>query len=301
MIRKNGAGDLVKGEKCVFLTFQSFLYAHCYSRYCSVDFIVFSTIAFVFLLRIVLTYDIICQWSKNFRTRMEEYPEYMQIPDTTRVDVAIPGWHINGHGDTCRNKFNLSYMEGVGRTVGEDIETTWAGTNPLASSVREMGPAARHDTLNDHWNGWNFRKIVGFRTFPLSFYIHLFLIISFIGTLFMKRFHEAHKMSAIQTDVFNQLSATFSTDTVRKWEKMVVTWNANPKAPNPYKEPKSGEPVAKFHFVLVSHIIPEATLQDVRLQLAKEDAAEAALGVLPRHKVTLPALLMAGLELEDSQ
>ena len=220
MIRKNGAGDLVKGEKCVFLTFQSFLYAHCYSRYCSVDFIVFSTIAFVFLLRIVLTYDIICQWSKNFRTRMEEYPEYMQIPDTTRVDVAIPGWHINGHGDTCQNKFNLSYMEGVGRTVGEDIETTWAGTNPLASSVREMGPAARHDTLNDHWNGWNFRKIVGFRTFSLSFYIHLFLIISFIGTLFMKRFHEAHKMSAIQTDVFNQLSATFSTDTVRKWEKM---------------------------------------------------------------------------------
>jgi hypothetical protein len=54
-------------------------------------------------------------------------------------------------------------MEGVGRTVGEDIETMWSGTNPLAPSVREMGPAARHDTLNDHWIGWNFRKIVGFR------------------------------------------------------------------------------------------------------------------------------------------
>ena len=55
-------------------------------------------------------------------------------------------------------------MEGAGRTVGEDIETTWAGTNQLAPSVREMGLAPRHDTLNDQWNGWNFRKIVGFHT-----------------------------------------------------------------------------------------------------------------------------------------
>ena len=170
----------------------------------------------------------------------------MQIPETTQVEVAIPGWHINGHGDACRNKFNLSYMEGVGRTVGEDIETTWAGTNPLASSVREMGPAAWHNTLNDHWNGWNFCKIVGFRMFSHTFYIYHFLIISFIGTLFMKRFLEAHKMSAIQIDVFNQLSATFSADIVKKWEMMVVTWNANPKAPNPYKEPKSSEKPGRY-------------------------------------------------------
>jgi hypothetical protein len=94
---------------------------------------------------------------------MAEFPEAMQIPDSTKISVAIPGWHINAHGAKCRNNFNLSYMTGAGRTTGEDIETTWAGTNALAPSVREMGPAARHDTLNDHWNGWNFRKIVGFR------------------------------------------------------------------------------------------------------------------------------------------
>ena len=165
LIRKNGAGDLQKGEKYVVLTllvFSSADFVPC--RYCNVDFIIFAALIGVNLLRIILTYDIACQWSTNFRKRMEEFPEEMQITDTTQVDVAIPGWHINGHGKTCREKFNLSYMEGAGRTVGEDIETTWAGTNPLAPSVREMGPAARHDTLNDHWNGWNFRKIVGFRT-----------------------------------------------------------------------------------------------------------------------------------------
>ena len=57
-------------------------------------------------------------------------------------------------------------MEGAGRTVSKDIKTTWAGTNPLAPSVWEMGPVAWHDTLNDEWNGWNFHKIVGFCTFP---------------------------------------------------------------------------------------------------------------------------------------
>ena len=92
----------------------------------------------------------------------------------TKVDIAIPGWHINGHGDTCCNNFNLSYIEGAGRTVGEDIEMTWAGTNQLAPSVQEMGPAARHDTLNDQWNGWNFRKIVGFHALFLGFSHHVY-------------------------------------------------------------------------------------------------------------------------------
>jgi hypothetical protein len=43
------------------------------------------------------------------------------------------------------------------------------------------------------------------------------------------------------------------------------------------------------------------TLQDVRLELAKEEASQLALGNLPRHKVSLSAFLMMGFELEDSQ
>ena len=111
------------------------------------DFIMFAALMGLTLLRIILTYDIICQWSKNFRKRMADFPPEMQIPETTKVDVAIPGWHINAHGESCRENFNLSYMEGAGRTVGEDIETTWVGTNALGPSVREMGPAARHVVL----------------------------------------------------------------------------------------------------------------------------------------------------------
>lgn len=76
-------------------------------------------------------------------------------------------------------------MEGAGRTIGEDVETVWAGTNLLAPSIREMGPAARHDTLNDHWNGWNFRKVVRLRMFfSFSFAFHLLIHLRYQEHLF---------------------------------------------------------------------------------------------------------------------
>ena len=129
------------------------------------DFIIFAVLVGVILPWIFITYDIGCQWSKNFRARMSDFPEHMQLNPATKVNVAIPSWHINGHGQRCRRDFCLGYTRGAGRTCGEEVETTWSSTNLLAPSVREMAPGARHDTLNDHWNGWNFRKIVGFRTF----------------------------------------------------------------------------------------------------------------------------------------
>ncbi|KIL56403.1 hypothetical protein M378DRAFT_29974, partial [Amanita muscaria Koide BX008] len=78
-----------------------------------------------------------------------------------KFEVGIPSWHSNGHGPPCKASFYLGYMEGVGRTCGEEVETTWAQTNFLGVSTREMGPGARHETLDDQWGGLNFRKITG--------------------------------------------------------------------------------------------------------------------------------------------
>jgi len=123
------------------------------------DYIILSLLIGVTLALIILTYDIACQWSKNFKRRMANFPEHMRLGNDVEFDVAIPR-HINGHGQSCRQNFYLGYMTGAGRTCGEEVEVSWSNTNPLAPSVREMGPAARHDTLNDHWNGWNFTKVV---------------------------------------------------------------------------------------------------------------------------------------------
>ena len=54
-------------------------------------------------------------------------------------------------------------------------------------------------------------------------------------------------------------------------------------------------------FYPITNILPGTTLQDVRLELAKEDAVQAALGKLPRHKVSSGGFLMIGFKLEDSQ
>jgi hypothetical protein len=131
-------------------------------RYCNMDYIIFSALAGVKLRRIVITYDIGCQWCKNVQRRMEELPDDLKLDLTTMVKVGIPSWHINGHGKNCKT-FCLSYMDGVGRTCGEEVEMTWAQMNALGTSVREMGPGARHETLNDQWCGSNFQKIIAFR------------------------------------------------------------------------------------------------------------------------------------------
>ena len=132
------------------------------SRYCNIDFIIFAALVGVILPWIFITYDIGCQWSKNLYKRMSELPEHIRIKPGTKVDVGIPSWHITGHGERCQKDFCLGYTKGAGRTCGEEVEISWSHTNPLAPSVREMAPAAWHDTLNNHWNGWKFRKTVGF-------------------------------------------------------------------------------------------------------------------------------------------
>ena len=127
------------------------------------DFIILSALIGVTLCHVLITYDIGCQWSKNRAKRMLDFPESMHMSANTVVDIAIPSWHINGHGVACHENFCLSYMKGVGKMCGGEVEISWSHTNPLTTSVREMGPAARHDTLNDHWNGWNFRRTVALR------------------------------------------------------------------------------------------------------------------------------------------
>ncbi|KAJ7729133.1 hypothetical protein B0H14DRAFT_3518394 [Mycena olivaceomarginata] len=44
-------------------------------------------------------------------------------------------------------------------------ERGWANANPLASSTKEMGPGARRDALDDHFNDWNHKKIWGWESF----------------------------------------------------------------------------------------------------------------------------------------
>jgi len=128
------------------------------------DFILFSALKRDSNNRIVISYDIGCQWNANLKRRMEKYPSHIQIEEDTVIEVAIPKFHLTAHGSSCQTRFSFNFLPGSGRTCGELVETDWGVHNILGASTREMSPASRHETLNDHWGNWNWRKITALRT-----------------------------------------------------------------------------------------------------------------------------------------
>ncbi len=110
---------------------------------------------------LVISYDIACQWHKNFFTRIAQYP-YELRPQQLEQNVLylVPKFHLPAHILPCRNNFSFNYSAKVGRTDGEAPERGWAATNALANSTKEMGPGSRRDTLDDHFGDYNWRKII---------------------------------------------------------------------------------------------------------------------------------------------
>ncbi len=209
-------------------------------RFCSIDYMILSSLLGIMVSCIVISYDIGCQWSKNFNKWMLEYPKKMQLPSDTTIDIGIPNWHVNGHGSFCRNNYSLNYIPEVGHTCGEDVETTWSHTNSLVPSVWEMGPGARQETFNSHWNGWNFHKIVGFHKFFFWFNLTLINFDFVIGKLFSKYFKDAILIKNKHQEAFEAFSSSFAPPVIEKWSKMVQKWQLYRKKPNPYEEPENG-------------------------------------------------------------
>jgi hypothetical protein len=59
-----------------------------------------------------------------------------------------------------------------------------------------------------------------------------------------------------------------------------------------------------FHakaFGLHSKILTETTMQEIRLELTKEDAKDAAEGINPPHKTSLTSFLTKAFDLEEQQ
>ena len=143
------------------------------SRFINMDYIFLSTIRDEKIKTIKISYDIACRWSIKLRQRILGYSDYLQVPkDRFKLEFFIPKFHLPAHGSNCHTKYSFNYRPGVGRTHGENIESGWAHTNPAAIATREMGAGARHSTLDGHWGGWNWRKIVGFGTHLCVIRIH---------------------------------------------------------------------------------------------------------------------------------
>jgi hypothetical protein len=125
------------------------------------DYLFFSSVMGTMLLLITASYDIACQWFRNFWTRMSAMPTEMQLPSSVKVRFKVPKFHLPAHVKKCHAPFSFNYTKWVGRTDGEGVERNWAWLNMIARSISVMGPGAREDTIDDFCGYSNWRKTVG--------------------------------------------------------------------------------------------------------------------------------------------
>ncbi|KAH8101661.1 hypothetical protein DFH11DRAFT_1523480 [Phellopilus nigrolimitatus] len=250
LVRHNGVADLSKGEK-----------------YASMDYIILSTLVETTVSELLISYDIGCQWSKNFAARIENFPQEMRL-DVNNVNMrtVVPKFHLPAHGVSCQTKFSLNFVPWVGHTYGEGVESEWAHINGTATSTREMAPAVRHETLNDHWSSWNWQKWLNF------------------GSYFDRKLREALKWRAAHEEYFASLTKSVPNETTAEWEAMILAWDSDQTKPDPYEEP-----------------VIEMTLNDVRLEFANEDAAESREALPAQHAITERAFISIGIDLEERQ
>lgn len=132
------------------------------------DFILAAALRRVRVQNVQLYYDIICQFTRNLNTRMMAvepdskflYVGAHRLVHGLTLSYGVPKFHNPGHLVMCQLWFNISYMVGAGNTDGEASERAWAGLNPAATSLREMGPGTMRDTIDFYCGAWNWRKFI---------------------------------------------------------------------------------------------------------------------------------------------
>ncbi|KAL1739487.1 hypothetical protein HDZ31DRAFT_24670, partial [Schizophyllum fasciatum] len=121
------------------------------------------------------------------------------------------------------------------------------------------------DTLDDHALFWNFCRKVG------------------LGALTRRRLIDAFSELAVQTAELRDFREGQSQH-VDRWEAMVIAFESDRNAPNPFEAPQSG--------------LSEA---DVTLQLATEDEVRAREGLLCQDELSPNGFVLALIDLENQQ
>ncbi|KAF7305824.1 CxC2 domain-containing protein [Mycena chlorophos] len=239
-------------------------------RYGNMDYILASALRHISsLLRLVVSYDIACQWWKGLRARLEQLPPLVRLSIVlAMVRFVVPKLHIKGHTLACQLLYSLHLTLGCGQTDGEGIERLWAAINALAGSTKLNGPGARSDQLDDHWGFSNWAKLVR------------------LPALLRRRLDAARKEAVKQQEAFEELSYQ-QREHVPAWLRMVNAFEApraedTPEPPNPYEATVVGK-----------------TEKEVRAEFEEDDAKDVAAGVPRIHETSPRSFTMFGLEIEE--
>ena len=119
--------------------------------------------------RVLVSYDIGCQWDKKLQTRVSQYSTSatFDLSSLNYWRVVVPKFHLSGHGQNCQLRYNINFTKGAARMCGEGIESGWSQSGSLAIWTRENGPNTRRAILDGHWGECNWQKLLGLRkSFP---------------------------------------------------------------------------------------------------------------------------------------
>ncbi|KAK7017285.1 hypothetical protein R3P38DRAFT_3320598 [Favolaschia claudopus] len=241
-------------------------------RYINMDYMVFRSIAGTPLLRFFLSYDIACQWHLNLFSRLEYYADDELTFDGTGkfFTFLVPKFHLPAHIESCNLKFSFNLTRDVGQTDGEAPERGWADANPLARSTKEMGPGFRRDSLDDHFNDWNHKKIIA------------------LGYTIRRKLENAVPEMVRTREALLDMNESVGAEVVEKWTEMAVKWEADVSAPNPFETIRKDQHLAK-----------------VRADLAAEAAERERAGTEDAGAVKgdmhVTELIAMGIQLEEQQ
>ncbi|KAI9568358.1 hypothetical protein HD554DRAFT_2205055 [Boletus coccyginus] len=246
-------GDLQKGE-----------------QYINMDYFFFQMLRhFSPLPTLKVSYDIACQWNKRLWERMLTLPASLHIsPTKMSITFLILKFHLLAYIKKCQMAYSFNFVCGVDQMDGEAPEWGWANINPIASSTKEMGPGAWHDTLDDFFGHVNWKKYVGM---PKSM---------------LKALKEAISRCTEYQVALSQLKKGLAQDHSEElvhWRVQVETWEKDPSNTNPYERG-----------------VESILLAAVRLKLAKEKAQNIHAHVF-LETCSPSALLSTGLELKEQQ
>ncbi|KAI8493215.1 hypothetical protein Bbelb_292190 [Branchiostoma belcheri] len=72
-----------------------------------------------------------------------------QVDLLSKINLAIPIFHLYGHKTPCQVLYSTRRKEGFGLTDGECMERLWSFLRPFFKSTKEMTPSHRIDLLTD--------------------------------------------------------------------------------------------------------------------------------------------------------
>ncbi|KAJ7260647.1 hypothetical protein C8J57DRAFT_1636746 [Mycena rebaudengoi] len=218
-----------------------------------------------------MSYDIACQWHIHLWARMSKYDPVIQYRgDKKFVTFLVPKFHLPAHIESCNLQFLFNLMRWVGQTDGESPERGWANANPLAGSTAEMGPGFRRDTLDDHFNDWNYKKIIAF------------------GQMMSKKMLAALPVMVESRVALADMEESLDDAVVAEWTDMAEAWEQDRMQPNPFETRYKDAHLSKVQYELAQEAAAreEGNMED-------EDTVRAGMHI--------NECIAMGVQLEDQQ